>query len=659
MHKPGYCILLLLTALMLVPPAWGAGDQSLAEIETLIRMRDYASAVKRLQPLAAKGDPEAQYRLAGLYRIGKGVEKNLGRARSLYLEAADAGHADAQFALAQLLEKSSGSNSLAEARGWYKRAAEQGNARARQRLAQLRDSGETDVAEAGRKQIFDAIRHNDTDTIESLIASGADLNLADGQGNSTVMAALVAGWPKLATTLIRNTHWQRRTNVLGDSPLHIAVTRDYREVVGALLDARVNIDQGDARGNTALMLAVKNQNTALIELLLDRGADPELRNARQQSAIDLAYGPDLPASKTVFANRGIEARAVQADRDDELQRLTEAVQKNGGRYSGWPLLCLAIELGESDISKRLIARGRELDAAGPGGNQALHIAARKPDPQNLKRLLGKGVDIDARNARHETALYLAAESNCLQCVRLLLSRKADPSIASIAGVTPLEIAVQSGSSKIASALLATNTSYAGIHRVLSLALEKRMEDLAKQLIPHDTELSRVDKKRRSLLWHAADLGLQDTVRELLATRKINIDQRDANGHDALAQAVIGGHQEIAGMLLDAGAKPSSRTAEGNTPLMLAVSAQKPRMAAFLLNRGIDINARNNSGDTALIMAAANGQLRIVEMLMDAGADPKIRNNDELNAFQIAGNSGHEQIAKLIHDRSSLVFRIFN
>jgi len=650
----------VLILLLLAQPVWSNSEQSLAEIETLIRMRDYEGAVRRLESLAAKGNPEARYRLAGLYRVGRGVRKNLDRAKSLYLEAALSGHADAQFSLALLLEKSPGNSSLAKAREWYRKAAEQGHLRARERLAQLHEPEDSGMRKIGRREIFDAIRHNDAALVESLIDSGVDLNLADGQGNSTVMEALTAGWPGLAVTLIRKTAWQQRANALGDSPLHIAVTRDYRDVVEALIAAPVDINRGDARGNTALLLAVKSRNLDLIKLLLKNGADPNLRNSKQQSAADLAFKADNPEISAVFASRGIESLTAQpAERDDKFQRLSQSVQQKNSRYYGWPLLNLAIELGESEISNRLITERRELEAAGPGGNRALHIAARRGDRESLKRLLAQRADVNARNRKNETSLYLAAEAKCLKCIELLLDKGADPSIATAAGVTPLEIAVQNDASKIAAALLATNTSYAGIHRVLMLALENRMEGLARQLIPRDTELARLDDKRRSLLWYAAETGLQDSVPRLLATRKIDIDQRDTNGHDALARAVIGGQLKIAGMLLEAGAKPTSRTEEGNTLLMLAVSSQKPAMVAYLLHRGIDVDARNNSGDTALTLAAANGPIRVVEMLMDAGADPKIRNNDEVNAFQIANDSGHPRIAKLIHDRSSLVFKLFN
>ena len=98
-------ILLILICMFISAPAWGNLDQSLDEIEKLIRLRDYSEAVNRLKPLAEKGEPEAQYRLAGLYRSGKGVSKDLDKATDLYHVSAQTGHADAQYAFAQIIRE--------------------------------------------------------------------------------------------------------------------------------------------------------------------------------------------------------------------------------------------------------------------------------------------------------------------------------------------------------------------------------------------------------------------------------------------------------------------------------------------------------------------------------------------------------------------------
>ena len=72
------------------------------EIEKLIRLRDYPQAASRLETLAATGNPEAQYRLASLYRAGKGVSKDLDRATELHHISALTGYANAQYSLGSL-----------------------------------------------------------------------------------------------------------------------------------------------------------------------------------------------------------------------------------------------------------------------------------------------------------------------------------------------------------------------------------------------------------------------------------------------------------------------------------------------------------------------------------------------------------------------------
>lgn len=61
--------------------AWSAGD--------------YARAVSEWQGPAQNGDADALFNLAQAYRLGRGVEADITRARELYAEAADKGHVKA------------------------------------------------------------------------------------------------------------------------------------------------------------------------------------------------------------------------------------------------------------------------------------------------------------------------------------------------------------------------------------------------------------------------------------------------------------------------------------------------------------------------------------------------------------------------------------
>jgi ankyrin repeat protein len=660
-------ILPILIGLLLAAPAWSNIEPSIDEIEKLVRLRDYPQAVRKLETLAEDGNPEAQYRLGSLYRAGKGVPKNLAKATELHHKSALAGYAESQYSLGQLTEKANRSPELLrEAIEWYRKAAAQGHERAAIKLRQLEEYVAVLDQGISRADIFNAIQQNDVVLIDSWIKNGTNLDLTDTLGNTTVMAALLAGWPRLAKTLLDQTKHPAQINSLGFRPMHVATIWGYKTVAIALLDAGVNIDQSDARGNTALMLAAKNRQTDMLKLLLERGADFTISNRKKQTAIDFVFAADYPAGKALLVSYGIgpgtTATAITiADVGvaSSLDQFKTAVAQRGSRYTDWPLLNIAIELGETSFAKEIIEQQPELDAVDADGNNAVHVAARKGDSVVLGQLVVHGANLNATNARSETALYLAVESTCLKCVELLLANNADPSIASKLKITPLEVAIRYDQAEIARALLATDASYAGIHLVLLLAIQKDMEDLGNTLIKRDSKLGSLDDKNRSALWHSADRGLAKTSALLIDSGKIDIDGKDSNGHGALAQAVKNGHLAIVRLLIDKGADVSIRTRAANTLLMLAVLSKNPDMVELLLTRASDVNAQDNVGDTALMLAAGSAQNDVVEMLIEAGADLQLRNKEDLNAFQIANNSGHEETAEIIRERSNFVFKLFN
>ncbi|GHA17414.1 hypothetical protein GCM10008090_28880 [Arenicella chitinivorans] len=58
--------------------------------------------------------------------------------------------------------------------------------------------------------------------------------------------------------------------------------------VDAVLNAGVDIDHVNKKGNTMLMLAARRSHPELVKLLLARGADPKVRNAEGLTALDIA-----------------------------------------------------------------------------------------------------------------------------------------------------------------------------------------------------------------------------------------------------------------------------------------------------------------------------------------------------------------------------------
>lgn len=106
------------------------------------RSEDYEAAWFRFWGLARSGDPESQFNLGQLYRLGRGIQRDMVQARIWYERAAERGYGPAQFQLGVLWERGDGvPPDPVEARSWYARAAGQGIEQARASLERLDRSG--------------------------------------------------------------------------------------------------------------------------------------------------------------------------------------------------------------------------------------------------------------------------------------------------------------------------------------------------------------------------------------------------------------------------------------------------------------------------------------------------------------------------------------
>lgn len=179
------------------------------------------------------------------------------------------------------------------------------------------------VAHAGSyDDFFTAIRRDDGAAIAALLRRGFDPNTRDPKGQVGLTLALQLDSRKAFDALMgaRQLDVEAR-NVQDESPLMLAAIKGHVEVVKALIarDADVNkpgwtalhyaasgttpehariialllenhayIDAASPNGTTPLMMAAQYGTSDAVQLLLDEGADPSLKNQLGLSASDFA-----------------------------------------------------------------------------------------------------------------------------------------------------------------------------------------------------------------------------------------------------------------------------------------------------------------------------------------------------------------------------------
>lgn len=135
-----------------------------------------------------------------------------------------------------------------------------------------------------------AMENGHAGTVELLAQSGADLTLAAKDGWDVLLAAIDRPESDHAFVF---TLLQRGVPVDGhpgehNSPLMAAITAHSLPLVSRLLDLGADVNKQTHDGFTALMYAVLYRRWDTCELLLQRGAESELKNRDGESAFDIA-----------------------------------------------------------------------------------------------------------------------------------------------------------------------------------------------------------------------------------------------------------------------------------------------------------------------------------------------------------------------------------
>ncbi|KAL9040677.1 MAG: hypothetical protein Q9214_004389, partial [Letrouitia sp. 1 TL-2023] len=179
---------------------------------------------------------------------------------------------------------------------------------------------------------------------------------------------------------------------------------------------------------------------------------------------------------------------------------------------------------------------------------------------------------------------------------------------------------------------------------------------------------------------AALFGLEQLVKQLLESRKVEVDAPTNLGTTALIEAASKGHVGLTHMLLSIGANPrkenwygaalqcaaeagqvatileilktgqsiDSRDSRGRTALHCATLSGYKNAIHILLEKGVDVNAKSIYDATALHNAVVWEQPPdIVRLLLENGADPEIRNMKNVTALHDAVGMGNKDALMLL------------
>ncbi|MGB5211212.1 MAG: ankyrin repeat domain-containing protein [Gammaproteobacteria bacterium] len=215
--------------------------------------------------------------------------------------------------------------------------------------------------------------------------------------------------------------------------------RRKRYLAGVLLGACVGL--AGAAEVPPLFTAAGAGDKEAVESLVAAGADPEGRVASGATAMIIAAQNGYLAIVQVLLDAGAEVNAT-----------TVGEPVAAGRTA----LHFAAQDGHQEVVKTLIAHDASVNARTGQGYTPLILAAEGGHVATIRVLLKTGADIEARNMIGTTPLIGAALKNHSDAAILLLELGAEPDATSDNGFSALMLAAYHGNQRIVEALIAND-----------------------------------------------------------------------------------------------------------------------------------------------------------------------------------------------------------
>ena len=274
-----------------------------------------------------------------------------------------------------------------------------------------------------------AVTEGDADIVRFLLDRGADIEAPGPDGMSPLQFAAATSSPDVVGLLLQR--GAQMNAVSGEAPGSKpgqpggAWVAEHRQNCGGFRFV-------NQTGCTALMIACILSRSDVARILLEAGADPNVKATKGDMALHVAAleaGPDLVEP---LLEHGAKTDVLGADGKTPLQ--------------------IAASRSRLEIGRVLLEHGADPNGRGVHDTTPLHwvfdrVGSPPPTDDFAALLLNHGADPNARDEDGMTPAHLAAHLERTTLLKLLISHGANLNAPDAAGVTPAQLAAMGRSER--------------------------------------------------------------------------------------------------------------------------------------------------------------------------------------------------------------------
>lgn len=279
-----------------------------------------------------------------------------------------------------------------------------------------------------------AISKDNIEAMRMLYERGVTVNADIEEGCTGLQFASVAGALSCTQWLLQNgadyLHPCSFSKFAGENALEISAANNSHAQFKLLLEyTQPDLEQINARGETLIHIAARAGNLKHLMILIMNGASIDAKNSFGYTPLHIAVKEGYVSIVQLLLACGANVSAKSFDdkypanmakNNDEIQKAFQKTQQAMRLFKKDESPLHFAVRSENPLAVLLLLREEDVDQQDCEGTTALHLAAKKGDPEIIQHLVRAKALVDLRDNQGKTPLFHACIAGHLLAVKALL-----------------------------------------------------------------------------------------------------------------------------------------------------------------------------------------------------------------------------------------------